>query len=586
MNSILEKQQPSKRNGMSNKARWIVSAMILALVMTVGPQASAQDQAKQDQTKQDKNEEYAISLEIRDSPLKTAVQMITQESKIQNVVFIASDKYQPVTVKLEKLPIRRALQIIAEAAGAELVENDGVYRVQPRGYQSQEQPVKPKAPVVETPKRPRQWTSIALRYAVPGATKRLLEGQISGLMDDDITYQKMKADKMSRLEISGSAPVTFNPYLVDSANGNGNTGSSGGQDAAGQFGGGGRGQGGGFGGGGRGQGGGFGGGGGGFGGAGGGGGFGGAGGAGGFGGAGGGAGGAGGGQNSLTPPGVTRIIANDADNSLLVEGDTAGIEELKALLRLLDVAPKQVLIKAEFVTVNINDAENFGINWKIQPARNLDASFAGTSGTTPTVNLAYASGNAVASLRAAATRNTANIVQSPIIATTNNTEGSITNQTQVPFSQTTQFITPNGGISTNNIINFIPVTTQLSVIPHINGDGTVSMVLPLQLSAFSFVNTGTTQSVQTSSQTLVSYRRIKSGDTAVLGGFITEQINRNNTDIPVLSKLPIVGNLFRSHDTTKIRQEVLVFITPIILEDGDDAGGAGFTFSSGSGGGR
>jgi general secretion pathway protein D len=579
MNNILEKQ-PRLRNRMSNKAQWFASAMVLALaivVMAVGTQASAQEKVSA-QSASEKSEEIAISIEIRDSSLKTAVQMITQESKIQNVVFIPSDKYQPVTVKLERLPIRRALQIITEAAGAELVELDGgIYRVQPKGFQSQETTVKPKAPVVDTPKRgPKQWTSIALRYAIPVAVKKLLEGQMGNLLEDDIAYQKMYMDKTLRPEHVGSTPSAVNS-LLSSAPTNTPTG----EETAGQFGGGGFGGGrggGGFGGGrGGGAAGGFGGGApGGFGG----------GAAGGFGGGAGNQGGVGGGQGqSLLPPGVTRIIANDADNSLLVEGDTQGIEELKALLRLLDVAPKQVLIKAEFVTVNINDAENFGINWRIEPARNLDVSFAGTSGTSPTVNLIYASGNAVAALRAAATQNTANIVQSPIIATMNNTQGSIINATFVPFAQSFQVFTPNGGIVTQTQIQFIPITTQLIVTPHINGDGTVSMALPLSLSAVSYANTSQGQVPQQTTQSLFSYRRIKSGDTVVLGGFITEQINRNNTDIPVLSKLPIIGNLFRSRDLTKIRQEVLVFITPIILEDVEDAGGAGFTFSS-SGNGR
>ena len=56
----------------------------------------------------------------------------------------------------------------------------------------------------------------------------------------------------------------------------------------------------------------------------------------------------------------------DIDNSILVKGDEDGIEKFKKIVRMLDVPPKQVQIKAEFVEVTTNDVKNFGIDWSLQ----------------------------------------------------------------------------------------------------------------------------------------------------------------------------------------------------------------------------
>ncbi|MBC8137579.1 MAG: hypothetical protein H8F28_16985, partial [Fibrella sp.] len=69
------------------------------------------------------------------------------------------------------------------------------------------------------------------------------------------------------------------------------------------------------------------------------------------------------------------------------------------------------------------------------------------------------------------------------------------------------------------------------------------------------------------SQTLTTFRTVQSGDTIVLGGFITRQEDRQIQKVPFLSDLPIIGSLFTQTNRTVVGNEVLVFVTPTIIED-------------------
>jgi len=232
------------------------------------------------------------------------------------------------------------------------------------------------------------------------------------------------------------------------------------------------------------------------------------------------------------------------------------------------------MIKAEFVTVNISDAQGFGIDWKITPAGNLDMNIAPTTfNAAPSVTVAYASGNAVAALRAAATKNTSNILQAPMITTSNNQPATIQAFLTTTIFVNQQVITAFGSFTQTLPIQ-IPVQSGLNVTPHINGDGTISMFLTPQLSSFRVVpGVGTQPGFETTTQFLTTFRRLKNGETMVIGGFITNREDKNETRVPLLSDLPIIGNLFTQRSKAANGQEILVFITPTVLEDPGNSGG-------------
>ncbi len=501
-----------------------------------------------------------VSLDVRDAQLKDAVHALTARSGFNNVV-IRDDRtggkgFSLVNVKLDEKPFFVALKAIASSAGAVVTQEDGIYYLsvvnaeaspivataQPATAQPAQEAAAPRR------LRNREHVRIALNYIKPSEVKGVLLNP-DFLATTDLLDQERRAAAGDVKIITPTGP-TFN--ILPTPGTMGASGAAAGRDSddaysAGQRGGGGGrgfggGQGGGFG---AGQGG------GGFGG-----------------GAQGGGGQAGGAQGgALGIEGIDNIISNEADNTLIVQGDAAGIEELRSLIRLLDVPPKQVLIKAEFVQVSIADADSFGITWNLTPANNINATTQAL-GNANSIQLAYASGNAVANLRATATRSTTNIIQSPIITTVNNRPASVTISDNVPFFTTQQVITGTGLISNQTQVLFAQARNGLDVTPHINGDNSISVNLQPILQTISFV-TGPNgeQLPRTATQSLVTSRRIQNGETMVLGGFITKQEDRNTNKVPLLGDLPIIGSLFRSRDRTQRGTEILVFITMTIIED-------------------
>lgn len=513
-----------------------------------------------------------VTMDLRDADLKQAVAMLTQKSQGVNIVIqsIPGKDFGRVNVKLNDVPLDRALRTVAASANAVLTEDEGIFYLRPRGENeafASPSSVVPASPIGETVvapvavRTPKQFVSIRLNFMKPSDLKRtLFDTDALAMVEADTDLRKsagretpvlmpeqlndnniLNSTTKMRPGTEGTSTVYRGPNAVGSA------GTAGQNDpsfaSAGQRGFQGGGQGG-FQGGGQGgfQGG----------------------GQGGFQGGQGAQGGQNGQQRSLTPAGVDNIISNDADNTLIVQGDAPGIEELRQIIRLLDVAPKQVLIKAEFVRVDLADSESFGINWTFQPSPNTSASTA-VFGAGNSVTAIYASGNAVANLRATLTRQTTNILQAPIISTSNNRPASVFVADSVPIQQTIQNITPQGQVITNIVTQFIRSENSLSITPHINGDNSVSLFVQPIIQTFGNFNS---QGIpRQTTQGLSTYRRIANGESMVLGGFITKQENRANNDVPILRNLPIIGNLFRSNDRSVASQEVLIFLTPTIIED-------------------
>jgi len=181
----------------------------------------------------------------------------------------------------------------------------------------------------------------------------------------------------------------------------------------------------------------------------------------------GGAGGAGqpGGTGGL-PEGVEHIYALQGNNVLLVYGTPEGYNRVKDIVKELDVAPKQVQIKVEFVTATVGDVDAFGINYTLVPFPGVSASSALPTPGAPTYQLNFAAGNLVAQMESQLTRSTGKVVQSPMITTTNNTPATISFTQQIPYTTTTNIIPGGGGTAVANTQQaFLNLTTGLNVTP-------------------------------------------------------------------------------------------------------------------------
>jgi len=272
------------------------------------------------------------------------------------------------------------------------------------------------------------------------------------------------------------------------------------------------------------------------------------------------------GQNLLWPDGIDQAVPFDLDNSIIVKGDEQGIQDFKNIIRMLDVPPKQVSIKAEFVEVKTTDVKAFGIDWSLD---RLNESFSAPLSGTGNIVAAFATGNLTAALRAQLTEDIGTVINSPIISTINNQNAFISINSQIPYWTSYNTVTGTGTVIQQSTPNFITIATELNVLPRVNGDGTITMTLSPNVGDTGNVVTGPdgTQIPEQRNETLFTQRRVANGETVVLGGFIRKNDSSSITKIPILGDLPIIGSLFRGVNKTTEDRELLIFVTPTIIPD-------------------
>lgn len=279
---------------------------------------------------------------------------------------------------------------------------------------------------------------------------------------------------------------------------------------------------------------------------------------------------------ALLPRGMTAPIAYEPLNLLIFEATDEAYDRFLELVRLFDQKPKQVTIEVQYLTVSTADAYSFGINWLFSSGANTLS----ISGLAPAGNISFGYSqagrnfNIQATLSALMTRNRARLIQSPIVSTMNNFPANISFVDQIPYVDFSGAIAvPNGGIIGGGAtIRAISVPTQLSIVPRINGDDSVTMILLPQVSSTRNITVptpdGGTQTVPlVSTSSLSTIVNVKDGDTVVIGGFINQNDNDNEIRTPLLSDLPIIGQLFTRRDRNVNDSELLIFVTPHVMHD-------------------
>lgn len=513
-----------------------------------------------------------VDLNLKDADMMAATQALFQRTGIQFVIEPSADPYQRITLKLDAVTPEEAVRYICQAAGAYFKRDElGVYLI------SHNKPaVEAPAPVAPT-KVPK--TMRRIRVLKAGA--RDIYDQVMFSMPFDVTrgLQELKRfnelmSPIDRNRVLGPSsnplqvqfpqqtfqPVNASPQVAPL------TGAESGSDIKlpgsegahqlGGFGGGGGGQG--FGGGGQGIGG-----------------QGGRGGQGGVGGAGGGATLVGG--QGLVGDSIDFISYDPTDNSLVVRGNEDDINQLQTYVNLFDVAPRQVEIKVEFITTTDTISKDFGAEFLY----NRGALFAGTTpgtfvNTGDPVFLNYATGDVTSRLRTSLTEGSGKVVSAPIVRTLNNQPALISNfvETYIFYNLTT---VSNGVVINTPQPQALVAQTSLSVAPRINDDNTITVFLQPTIENFVGFSVGPDgeQIPNTSFQSISVVARVKNNETIVLGGMTNKNESESQNKVPVLAELPIIGQFFRQTTKARSSSELLIFVTPSIVDEETTTGPGG-----------
>ncbi|MBT8099401.1 MAG: type II secretion system protein GspD, partial [Gammaproteobacteria bacterium] len=166
-----------------------------------------------------------------------------------------------------------------------------------------------------------------------------------------------------------------------------------------------------------------------------------------------------------------------------------------------------------------------------------------------------------------------NIISTPTILTTDNEEASLNIGQEVPFVSGS-FANSGGG--TGGSVN--PFTTvqresvgvKLTITPQINEGNSLLLEISQEISSIASSSSGAVDLI-TNQRIIETTVIVDDGNIIVLGGLIEDTLRESDQRVPVLGSIPILGNLFRSRDTEKVKTNLLVFIRPQILRDAASA---------------
>lgn len=271
-------------------------------------------------------------------------------------------------------------------------------------------------------------------------------------------------------------------------------------------------------------------------------------------------------QELLSPRG--KAVIDKRTNSLIITDITERFEGIKKLVKAFDKPISQVHISAHIVTMSEESMNELGIKWGYSGGSSLglnkfDVGLDVASATsTVGFNLAKLSGGLLnLELSALEAENQLEIIASPNLLTANQNTASIKQGTDIPYEVSSG---SNGATS----IEFKQAVLGLEVTPKIIADD--KMILDLFITqntaGQSIKRRDGGEALAIETQEIKTQVMVKSGETVVLGG-IFQQINNSHTrKVPGVSKLPIIGNLFNNKSKKQQKRELVIFITPQLVE--------------------
>lgn len=278
---------------------------------------------------------------------------------------------------------------------------------------------------------------------------------------------------------------------------------------------------------------------------------------------------------SSAPP-EARIIADEVNNLLLINSSPSEYQRILTVLRKIDRPPLQVMINATIAEVTLNDSLRYGVQVFL---KGKDFSGGHVNQTEIPLGPGFPGMNFILGsltdpklvLDALASVTEVKVVSSPSVVVIDNQPALLKVGDEVPIStqQTTAIESANAPIVSS--IRFRDTGVILKVIPRVNSSGLVTMDIEQEISAVVPAPGGPTLTPTISQRRIASTISVYSGQMVALGGLISEQRNRDKSGLPVINKIPILGEIIGTNERGMKRTELIVFIRPQVIRDPRDA---------------
>ncbi len=290
----------------------------------------------------------------------------------------------------------------------------------------------------------------------------------------------------------------------------------------------------------------------------------------------------------LTPQIGLVTVSTAADNGIAPDPSNAGgdkyagtdvlivrdyervLKEVDRVVQEVDVRPAQVAIEAMILSVNLDDKDQFGVSfellrnkgyiklgWGLVPQNLSDIKFDNNG-----LKLAFLDGSIGAFLNALESIGDTNVIATPRLLVLNKHRAEILIGKELGYVSTTFTET-----SSSQTVDFLKVGAQLVIRPFISNDGLIRMEVHPELSTGSVQITNNFTVPNKDTTQVTTNIMVPNGVTVVIGGLMREDLEKTASQIPFFGNLPLIGGAFRNKTETTRKQEIIVLITPYIIDD-------------------
>ena len=298
-------------------------------------------------------------------------------------------------------------------------------------------------------------------------------------------------------------------------------------------------------------------------------------------------------NNANQPSTGGQIQADPSTNSLIITAPEPQYRQMRAVIDRLDGRRAQVMIEALIVEVNATKAANFGVQWQSALGNNA---VIGTNSSLTGANI-LALTQAIATRNAAginlptglnlgiagkvggqyilgaianffSSDNDANVLSTPNLLTLDNEEARIVIGQNVPFP-TGSYASTSGSVGINpfTTVERKDVGLTLRVRPTINENGTVKMQIFQEISNVAAGTTTDPNGPTTNKRSLESSVLVEDGGLVMLGGLLSDTYGNAIEKVPLAGDIPIVGNLFKNETRKREKNNLMMFLRPVVMRD-------------------
>jgi general secretion pathway protein D len=259
-------------------------------------------------------------------------------------------------------------------------------------------------------------------------------------------------------------------------------------------------------------------------------------------------------------------------NAIILRGPPAKVARLKEQIAKLDVAVTSVVLETVFVELTETGARNVGLDFNNAANQVATVAYSYASGGFPGVaNTARGGGvsvNLQAAIYAQIAKGNGRIISKPRIAAQSGSTAKIITGDALPILTS---IALSGVNAVQQQVQYVNVGVTLQIAPRISEDGFVTSHVFAEVSSV----TGYSQGYPTISQREASTSAtVRDGDSFVIGGLTQESVLSHHNKLPGVGDVPLLGELFRSENTTRAKTDLYIVVTPHVVRGADPAAAA------------